>query len=114
MIESRATAVRYRSSLVIGFAISAMLVAPSSGATRAVHLRCRDGLLTPVASERVCSPGDLTGPCRPACDSDGVCDGLCTFVTTVCDDRGCAPHAFVVHAGRRKKFRLVTAVGMKP
>ena len=73
---TRACAVR---PLVLGLAVASMLTVPVDALARRGRVACRDG--QPVATRR-CAVGCPQPPVR--CDTDGSCNGICTFLVKKC------------------------------
>ena len=68
-----------RTSLVLAAAFAATLTAPVDALARRGRVACRDG--QPVVTRR-CPAGCPEPPVR--CDTDGSCNGICTFLVKQC------------------------------
>ena len=87
------------------------LLASSLAAAQVLHFACRDGVLVRRLSERRCRIEELGGPCRPVCDTDQTCNGVCTFALRCRPEIGCVSETVTVAVGEKK---VVTFYPMSP
>ena len=83
-------------SLLAAGAVAALL-APSLATARIVHSTCIDGVLV----HRRCRI-PIAGLCRPVCDADQTCNGVCTFVLPCSPVPACVPETVTVSVGEKK------------
>src|SRR5439155_21221020 len=80
-------------------------------AAQVLHFACRDSVLVHRLSERRCRIEELGGPCRPVCDTDQTCNGVCTFALRCRPEIGCVSETVTVAVGEKK---VVTFYPMSP